>query len=231
MTNRIVTPTDAPVKPPPKGRLPGPCLCGGALRYAVDARRLTCRQCPLDITLTAQEHQEVLWYQAMPRLQDVPFRLYLPALLAAHHCYAATVEPEPQVISTKPTPATHKARILPLPGETPEERAERLAAQADLNGVEVTPIRWTAAGVPVGFLVTSGERDAQNQPVRRYDVEVSSHRAYCPCKASGGCAHLSKVGAWLLDWEAAEREREAAKIPKAPVAYANTGPYADLWEA
>lgn len=211
--------------------IPTPCpACGGRLGWHGALWALACDGCALRLTTTAQEANEIALYLACPGLLDVPLETYLRALLAVHHLAIVPVAPAPQVISTRPTPATHKARVLPLPGETAPERAERLAAQAELNGITVTPIRWTAAGVPVGFLVTSGERDADNRPVRHYDVEVSAFRAACPCRATGLCSHLLAVKDWLLEWDAAERTRSAPPpAAQAPGAYRNTGKYADLW--
>lgn len=215
--------------------VPAPCpVCGQRLTWQGRDWRLTCSGCGLagGLTLHPDEARDLAWYMSYPDIHDAPLDLFLAACLAVHHLAAVDVEPEPKVISTKPTPATHKVRVLPVPGETPAERAERLAEQASLNGMTVTPIRWTGAGVPVAFLVTSGERDANNQPVRRYEVEATEVRAYCPCKASGICCHLLAVKDWLLEWDAAERERVIApplSIAKAPVAYTNTGKYADLY--
>src|SRR4051812_2214987 len=153
--------------------VPAPCpVCSGRLTWQGRDWRLTCSGCGLagGLTLHPDEARDLAWHLALPGLQDTPIDLFLAACLAVHHLAGADVEPEPLVISTKPTPTTHKARILPPAcGETPAERAERLAEQAALNGIEVTPIRWTGAGVPVRFWVSSQERDGSNQPVRHYD--------------------------------------------------------------
>jgi hypothetical protein len=217
--------------------VPAPCpVCGQRLTWQGRSWRLTCSGCGLagGLTLHPDEARDLAWYLSCPvMLEDTPLDLFLAACLAVHHLAAADVEPEPVVISTKPTPDTHKARILPIPGETPEERAERLGEQARLNGIGVVPIAWNGAGVPYRFRVDSGERDEHNQPVRRYEVEVTAFRAYCPCMYSRLCCHLLAVKDWLVEWDAAERAREIAPplpVAKAPVAYANTGKYAGLWE-
>lgn len=212
--------------------VPAPCpVCDGALRWEGRAWRLTCRGCGLagGITLHPDEARDLAWHLALPGLQDTSLDLFLAACLAVHHLAAAEVAPEPKVISTRDSEGW-KVRVLPMDRETSADRMARLSAQAALNNVQIEPLNARLSE----FRVSSQRRDADGQPVCWYLIRLDDQIARCSCPAPNDsiCAHLSAVNAWLtetLQWER-ERERKGAEIPKAPVAYTNTGEYADLWE-
>lgn len=207
-------------------------ICAGVPRYRLDCRTLTCSGCNLAVTLDADEHHDLVWYLAAPGLSDVPLDLFLRAVLAAHHISGAFRTPDARVISARDGQGW-KWQILPIDGETPAERAARLADQAELNGVEVWPVN---AALTEWRATSQRRKEDGSRAHEPYHILLTPMTARCSCPAPNDtvCAHLMKVHSTLLDLRANEEpppDDEPAPVAwnSEKVAEIQAKAYSDLW--